>query len=78
MKKISDEVQNRNNRKKPSWPVSVEVLEAKDVKQADGQVGWFGVAGQLLVDDTVDFLNNPYEQLIVDRLREQKPSRVTF
>lgn len=44
-----------------SKPVCVEVLKAKDVKQADGQAGRLGAVGQLLIDDTVDFLNDPYE-----------------
>lgn len=59
-----------------SWPVCVEVLKAKDIKQADGQEGGFGAFGQPLIDDTVDFPNDPYEQLIVDCLKDQK--QVTF
>lgn len=55
-----------------STPVCVKVLKAKDVKQTDGQTFGFGAVGQLLVDDTVDFPNDPYEQLIVDSLRISK------
>lgn len=47
----------------------MEVLKAKYVEQADGQKGGFGVLGQLFIDDTVDSSNNPYEQLVVDRLK---------
>lgn len=55
-----------------SWPVCFEVLKAKDIKQADGQEGGFGAFGHPLIDDTVDFPNDPYEQLIVDCLKDQK------
>lgn len=54
-----------------SWPVADEVLKAKDIEQADGQEGGFGVFNQPLIDDTVDFPNDPYEQLVVDCLRNQ-------
>lgn len=53
-------------------PVCVEVLKAKNVKQTDGQTVGFGPLGQLLMDDTVDFPHDPYEQLIVDGLRYRK------
>lgn len=52
------------------WPVRLEVLKTKDVKQTNGQEGQFRAAGHLLIYDTVDFLNNPREQLIVDGLRK--------
>lgn len=52
-----------------SSPVADEVLKAKDVQQAGGQVGGLGALSQVLIDDTVDFLNDPYEQLVVDGLR---------
>lgn len=52
-----------------STPVCVEVLKAKNVKQADGQT--VGFVGHLLMDDTVDFPHDPNEQLIVDSLRDQ-------
>lgn len=60
-----------------SRPVCVEVLKAKDIEQADGQEG-FGAFGQPLIDDTVDFLNNPFEQLIVDCLRDRPQITVKF
>lgn len=52
-------------------PVSVEILESEYVKQADRQQGGFGGMGgfaQIVVDDAVDFPNNPYEEFIVDCL----------
>lgn len=49
----------------------MEVLKAKYVEQTDGQEGGFGVLVQLLIGDVVDFLNDPYEQLVVDRLRDE-------
>lgn len=52
-------------------PVSVEVLESKYVKQSEGQEGGFGGFGQIAVDDTVDFANNPYEEFVVDRLQRK-------
>lgn len=58
--------------KEISWPVCEEVLEAKYVEQADGQKGGFGALGQFLIDDVVDFFNDPNEQLVVDRLRDGK------
>lgn len=54
-----------------SGPVYVEVLKAEDIKQADGQEGGFGAFGQLLIGDTIDFPNDPQEQLIVDCLKDQ-------
>lgn len=50
------------------WPVSVEILKSKYVKQADGQQSGFGGCEQIPVDDTVDFPNNPHEEFIVDCL----------
>lgn len=55
-------------REEMSTPICVEVLKAKDVKQANGQIGRLGAVGQLLIDDTVDFFNDPYEQFVVDSL----------
>lgn len=52
-----------------SSPVGDEVLKAEDVEQADGQVGGLGAVSQVLIDDAVDFLNDPYEELVVDGLR---------
>lgn len=64
--------------KKCPEPVCVEVLKAKDVQQADGQEGGSGAFGQPLVDDGVYFLNDPYEQLIVDCLKDQPQITVEF
>lgn len=56
----------------PSRPVCSEVLKAEYVQQADGQVGGSGFAAQLLVDGAVDVPNDPYKQLVVDCLIEDK------
>ena len=58
-------------KKNKSLPVCFEVLKTKDIEQADGQEGGFGAFGQLLIDDIVDFLNDPYEQLVVDCLSDR-------
>lgn len=57
--------------KKKIGPVCAEVLKAKYVEQADGQKGGLWVFGELLIDDIVDFFNDPNEQFVVNRLRHE-------
>ena len=49
-------------------PINGEILEAKDIQQADGTSQRFGLVGRRLVDGRVDLLYDPHKQTPIDTL----------
>lgn len=63
--------ENTDSPRGEHWPVCVEILEAEDVKEADGLSDLVGLPGRL-VNGRIDFVHHPNEKTAVNSLADHK------